>query len=315
MNYVIHHWSFDPFVVIVAITVMANELGLYRLRQHSVLSRTKRRRRNSFVFYAGLAALLVSICSPIDYWSSRYFFVHMIEHVVIMFLAPVLIVAGAPWIPLMFALPVKTRRKVGRFFYLSKKARVFRAIGHFVRSPWVAIISFNAAMLLWHVPALFELSERNQAVHVWAMHGSFFVTGVLFWLQIIESYPMKPLRGPTWQAGSIIATNVIMTLLAMSMSILTTTSWYSGYAHVPGVTLSPFADQQIGAAILWVCGDFWALPALIFIFRRAIANEGSFSSVIDRLTGRAATPTLESFRPQRVPASTPTDRLEGTSEN
>ena len=313
MNYLMQHWSFDPFVVIVALTVTANELGLSRLRQHSVLARSRRRRRNSLIFYAGLASLLVAISSPIDYWSSNYFFVHMIEHVIIVFLAPVLVVAGAPWIPLMFALPVKTRRKVGRFFYLNKKARVFRVVGRFIRSPWVAIISFNAAMLVWHVPALFDLSERNQLVHVWAMHTSFFITGVLFWLQIVESYPMKPLRGPLWQAGSILVTNVIMTLLAMSMSMLTTTSWYSVYAHVPGVSLSPFADQQIGSAILWVCGDFWAFPALIFVIRRAIAQEGSFSSVIDRLTHRAA-PTLESFRPQRVSTSTPTDLGKGTSE-
>ena len=259
------------------------------------------------VFYAGLASLLVAICSPVDYWSSYYFFVHMIEHLIIVFLAPVLFVAGAPWIPLMFALPVKTRRKVGRFFYLSKKARGFRVIGRFIRSPWVAVISFNAAMLVWHVPALFDLSERNQLVHVWAMHTSFFVTGVLFWLQIVESYPMKPLRGPLWQAGSVLVSNVIMTVLAMSMSMLTTVSWYSTYAHVPGVSLSPFADQQIGAAILWVCGDFWAFPTLIVVIRRAIAQEGSFSNVIDRVTGRAATPTPESVRPQRVPTPTPTD--------
>ncbi|MHB8380234.1 MAG: cytochrome c oxidase assembly protein [Acidimicrobiales bacterium] len=312
MSYVIHHWSFDPLVVIVAITIGANEIGLNRLRQHSVSARSKRRRRNSFVFYAGLASLLMAICSPVDYWSSRYFFVHMIEHVIIVFLAPVLVVVGAPWIPLMFALPVKTRRRVGRFFYLSQKARALRVIGRFIRSPWLAIVSFNVAMLAWHVPALFNLSERNQAVHVWVMHTSFFVTGVLFWLQIVESYPMKPRRGPLWQAGSILITNAIMTVLAMSMSMLTAVSWYSTYAHVPGVSLSPFADQQIGAAILWVCGDFWAYPALILVIRRAIAQEGSLSGVLDRITHRGATPTLESFRPQRVPA--PTDRLEETSE-
>src|SRR5665213_2193963 len=306
MKYLTQHWSFDPFVVIVVITVAANELGLRRLRQHSVASRTRRRRRNALVFYAGLASLLIAICSPVDYWSSNYFFVHMIEHVIIVFLAPVLVVAGAPWIPLMFALPVKTRRKVGRFFYLNKKARVFRVVGRFIRSPWVSIISFNAAMLVWHVPALFDLSERNQLAHVWAMHTSFFITGVLFWLQIVESYPMNPLRGPLWQGGSILITNVIMTVLAMSMSMLTTSSWYSVYAHVPGVTLSPFADQQIGAAILWVCGDFWAYPALIFVIRRAIAQEGSLSNVIERLTGRAGTMTPESFRRQHVAPATPT---------
>lgn len=314
MEYITQHWSFDPFVVIVIITVIANELGLGRLRQHSLPARTRKRRRHSFVFYSGLAVLLVAIDSPIDYWSSSYFFVHMIEHILLMFAAPILIVAGAPWIPLMFALPVATRRKVGRFLYLSKKARGFRAFGRFVRSPWFAVISFNAVMVLWHIPALFELAERNQSVHVWAMHTSFFVTGVLFWLQIIDSYPMKPARGPVWQASSIIATNVVMTLLAMSMSILTTVNWYSTYTHVPGVTLSPFADQQIGAAILWVCGDFWALPALIIIIRRAISEEGSFSNVIDRLTGRASAQTLESFRPTRLPTTTSSDPVEETLE-
>ena len=315
MEYITQHWIFDPFVVIAVFTVIANEIGLSRLRQHSLSERTRRRRRNSLVFYSGLVVLLLAIDSPIDYWSSRYFFVHMIEHLFIVFAAPVLIVAGAPWIPLMFALPVTTRRKVGRFFYLSNKARGLRAVGRFVRSPWFALISFNAVMVLWHVPALFDLAERNQYVHVWAMHTSFFVTAVLFWLQIINSYPMKPARGPVWQASSIVATNVIMTVLAMSMSILTTASWYSIYAHLPGVTLSPFADQQIGAAILWVCGDFWALPALIIIIRRAVAEEGSFSKVIDRVTQRDSTQSVESFRPRSTPTETLSKSADETSES
>jgi cytochrome c oxidase assembly factor CtaG len=314
VEYVTQHWTFDPFVVIVVITIIANEVGLGRLRHHSLSARTRRRRRNSLVFYSGLVVLLVAIVSPVDYWSSSYFFVHMIEHILIVFAAPVLIVVGAPWIPLMFALPVTTRRKIGRFLYLSDKARGIRAAGRFIRSPWFALISFNAVMVLWHIPALFDLAERNQYVHVWAMHTSFFVTGVLFWLQIIDSYPMKPARGPVWQASSIVATNVIMTVLAMSMSILTTVSWYSNYAHIPGVTLSPFADQQIGAAILWVCGDFWALPALIVIIRRAIAEEGSFSSVIDRFTQRDSAKSVASFRPRRTPTSTTTENIDEASE-
>ncbi len=297
MRYVTDNWTFDPILVVVGAVVIAHETGLARLRRRSTAAHSGRRRLRSLAFYAGLGVLLIAVDSPVDYWSGDYFFVHMIEHLLLAFYAPILIVLGAPWIPLLFALPVGVRRRLGRSMFLGRWSKGLRAIGRFMLSPWLAVISFNVAMVAWHLPVLLDLAERNRVVHVWLMQGSFLATGVLFWLQIIPSHPFRIKTGPLWQAGAIIVSNLVMFILAMALSIFTATSWYSIYAHVPGVTLSPFADQQIGAAILWVCGDFWAVPALVVVIKRAIDQEGSISGVLDRVTRRGLPSDAREFRP------------------
>ena len=147
---------------------------------------------------------------------------------------------------------------------------------------------FTAVMLAWHLPPLFDLAERNQVVHIWLMHASFFLAGVLFWLQFIPSPPFRRRMPLVSQAMALIATNLAMWLLAMALSIFSQTSWYSVYDHIPGITLPPYADQEIGAAILWICGDLWAIPALIYVVRRIINEEGSVGSAIDQILHRGA---------------------------
>jgi len=288
MRYLADHWAFDPFAIIAALLVVWHEVGLARLGRRSRPERTRQRRLRSLWFYAGLVVLLIAVESPIDYWSDRYFFMHMIQHLLLMFAAPVLIVAGAPWQPLLAGLPGTLGRQATREVMTGGWSRPVRAVGGFLLRPWVAVISFNLTMVLWHLPGPFDLGVRNQAVHIWLVHGTFFLTGVLFWLQVIPSPPFLIRLSRFGQAIALLVTNLQMWILAMSMSFLSSTSWYSVYSHVRGVSFPPLADQQVGAAILWVCGDFWAVPAMIYVVRRMLTEEDDIGKAVDKILGRGS---------------------------
>lgn len=288
MHYLLDNWSFDPFLIVALVVVVWHEIGLRRLASRSRPERTRERRLRSLWFYLGLAVLLLAVESPLDYWADSYFTVHMVQHLLLMFAAPSLVVAGAPWQPLLAALPGRSGQSVTRGVMTRGWSRPLRAASGFFLRPWVAVITFSVVMVAWHIPALFDLAQGNQAVHIWLMHGSFFAAGVLFWLQFIPSPPFRSQMPLLGRAAALLATNVVMIVIAMSLSIFVSHSVYAVYDHVPGVTLPPFADQQIGAAILWVCGDFWALPTMIVTIRKLIGDEGGIGTALERFLGAGA---------------------------
>ncbi len=302
MSYLVHHWSASLFLVVALVAAAWYEIGLARM---SPAARAAHRGVRSALYYSGLAVLVLTTCSPVAYWAYDYFFMHMVQHLLLMFAVPTLIVAAAPWQPLAAAFrgdaatlgsPEGTSVQAGdaependEAAGIQPEARPgpIAAILRAPLRPWVSVAIFNIVMIAWHLPGPLDLAERNDAAH-YLMYCTFVVAGVLFWLQFIGSPPFRMRMHPASQAGALLLTNVIMWVLAMALGILTSNSWYSAYSHIPGVTLPPFADQQIGAGILWICGDFWAVPAMIIVIKRLIAEDGSLQSAIDRMLGRGS---------------------------
>jgi putative membrane protein len=294
MSYLTDHWSAGLFVIVAVVLAAWYEAGMARL---PAADRAEYRGLRCLSYYAGLLVLVLAVSSPVGYWSYDYFFMHMVQHLLLMFAVPSLIVAAAPWRPLAAALRGAPRGAPGRAELdadqvvdsdpLESRTGPLAALCRVVLRPWVSVAIFNIVMIAWHLPGPLDAAERNGAVHD-LMYGTFLIAGVLFWLQFIGSPPFRIRWHPASQAGALLLTNVSMWILAMAMGILTSSSWYSVYDHVHGVTLPPFADQQIGAGILWICGDFWAIPAMVCVVRRLIAEDGSVASAVDRILGRGS---------------------------
>ncbi len=295
MSDLLHHWSYEPFLLCALVLGAWHELGLRRLLRRTRRDRVTRRRARTLWFYAGIVVAFIALGSPIDYWGYRYFYVHTVQHLLLMFAAPTLIVAGAPWQPLLLAVPLRVRRSALPAIVHDRWARPVRRTGRLLLRPLVAVATFNIAMVGWQIPGPFDFAETDRFAHVWLMNVGMLIIGVLFWLQIIASAPLRVRTSLAAQAAGLLVTNVVMWAMAISMSLFSDHTWYSVYNHVPGVGMSAFADQLLGAGILWVCGDFWAVPALIVVVRRLIAREdGEVDSAIERMLGQGAAGRLRS---------------------
>ncbi len=217
----------------------------------------------------------MAVVSPIDYWSDTYLTAHVVQHILLAFVAPPLIVLGAPWVPLLRGLPRPVARAYGRLLRRTRGARPV-AVGPVGVRPRQSgelrgeamrsqLSSFNVDMLIWHLPGPFDLGASNQAVHIWLEHGSFFGLGVCLWLQIFGSYPFRPALAPVGRIVALIASNVTMVIIAMTM-VMFTHDLYPWYAS-RGLAAQE-SDQQIAGAILWVCGEVTFLPSILYTVTR-----------------------------------------------
>jgi cytochrome c oxidase assembly factor CtaG len=274
-----------PLGVIAVVAGIFYEIGLRRLAQRQTEVHRRLTRKRSWAFYAGLLGLVLVVSGPLERWGMEWLSVHMIIHVLEMFYLPPLLIIGAPQIPLMFALPVNARRRIARTIYLSKSTKWLRGMGSIFTNPIVAVVLFNAVMVTWHIPVIFDWASWHGWVMDWLMGPSFVIVGLLFWRVILPSHPHSPRGSTRIQIIAIVATAFEMLVLAMAMSIFTKAPWYSMNVMIDGPAAA-LRDQRWAAGILWVCGDFWAVPALVLIVTRLSSASGGVSAAFERMFDR-----------------------------
>jgi len=109
-------------------------------------------------FYAGLLVVVTALESPIDRWADRYFWVHMLQHELLLMVAPPLVLLGKPFPAMWRAVSPPRRRQVAQALVKSVRWQaVWRAAAGW-RTPRAAWIMFMASFFLWHVPYAYDLT-------------------------------------------------------------------------------------------------------------------------------------------------------------
>src|SRR2546421_2007016 len=88
-------------------------------------------------------------------------------------------------------IPLGARRSIAKTVARSRALAPLRWLGRHLIKPWPALIVCSANLALWHVPAMYDLALRHQGVHV-LEHLTFLLFGVLLWIQVLESPPLRP---------------------------------------------------------------------------------------------------------------------------
>ncbi len=212
-------------------------------------------------FMAGVVSLWGALASPIDALDDYLLVAHMIQHFILMSVAPPLIVLGAPTVPMLRGMPRVLIRGLLRPLF---RAGWIRAIGRVVTQPVFAWMAMNVAYLGWHVPGAFELTFRSEWIHD-CEHACFFATSLVFWWVVLSPWPAR-MRWPRWMMSPyLLSADVVNTVLSATLAF-SDRVLYPSYSVAPRVCfLTPLKDQVAAGSEMWVLNSVVFLVPVVVI--------------------------------------------------
>ena len=237
----------------------AYELGRRRIRRRPG---TERFASTSQVvaFWCGVALALVAVASPVDALGDDLFSMHMVQHLLLGLVAPLLIVLGAPVRVMTHALPRRRRIQVSRVGHrVTRRTGLRRAA---VATGILAVAVHVGTFYLWHVPAAYDLAERHEVVHA-VEHATMLLAGLALWWVVL---------GVRWQNRSGLAVLYLflaglpMGALAALLTLAPEPLYSAHLATTAEWGLTPLEDQQLAGAIMWVPGGLVYLATATVVF-------------------------------------------------
>jgi cytochrome c oxidase assembly factor CtaG len=255
-------WTFDWSVVAVGASGALYLAGVQRLaRRHRPWSRA---RTGSFA--AGLVVVLLATASGLARYDTSRFSLHVVQHLMLGMLAPLLLVLGAPITLALQASRRPTQRRILRVLH----SRPIGVLTH----PLLVWVAFAATLVVLYFTRLYAVTLRNDAVHE-LVHLHFLVVGSLFAAYVVGIDPLPRAFGYGGRAlfvAVMLPFHAFLGVALLGRRTVIAADWYARWAP-DWVRHTALADQRAGAGMLWAFGELFGLVTLGIVLAQWMRHE------------------------------------------
>ena len=270
----VSHWMFTPSVAVPAVAAAGLYLIAVRVSRRAGAAWPARR---TVAFLAGIGVLFLALQSGIDAYDDRLLSDHMVQHLLLLIVAPPLLLAGRPLVLTLRSLPTGRRRALTAGL---NRARPFTG-------PVPSLILFAAVTLLTHLPSFYDATLRQPLLHD-AEHGLYLAAGLLMFSPLLDADPVP--RHRLSGLGKLVYFIVAMMPMALIGAYLNrdATLFYPAYGPpARALGISAVNDQAQAGAIMWVLGGsimvavgLWvAVASMLAEERRQVARDARAAAV------------------------------------
>ena len=227
-------------------------------------------------YTGGILILALALLSPIAVLSGQLFSIHMVQHLLLMMVAPPLLLLANPFPTFLWALPTRLRIAVASAF---RRLSVWLAADTFLGrillkalAPATAWMLYVLIIFAWHDGNAYSLALRFGAVHGFE-HVTFVGAALLFWWHVTGAAPRFHSKPAQWlRVAYVLAMIPPNMLLGVTLSFAETPI-YPYYESLPRLYgLSVMDDQVWGGLIMWIPGSMMYVIAALALLARLLSS-------------------------------------------
>ncbi|NJP52252.1 cytochrome c oxidase assembly protein [Streptomyces sp. SBST2-5] len=282
-------WSADPFFLVACLLALAlYGWGVARLVRRGDKWPVGR----TVAFVLGVLSVALVMCTGLNDYGMVMFSVHMVQHMVISMVSPILVLLGAPITLALRALPTAGRDRTGPRELLLKllHSRYLRIVTH----PAFTIPMFIASLYALYFTPLFDFLMGSRAGHI-AMMVHFLAVGLVFFWPIMGVDPGPHRPGHLMRMLELFAGMPFHAFFGIAL-MMASTPMVSTFEHPPAsLGIEALSDQNAAGGIAWAFSEIPSVLVLIALLFQWYASDQRQARRKDRAADRDGDKELEAY--------------------